>query len=100
MCLGKGEERTSPDLCNKAFDRSWKKIECEIEQVELVLENLLVAVIKDNNASIDQGSNETISGAADATILGRLPRISDFKPLASAVSLILTPVAPTVVASG
>jgi transposase len=63
-----------------AFGKSSEKIEREIEQLELALEDLLVAVAEDDSAPIDEGSNEPIPEAADAPVLRRRPRVSDVTP--------------------
>ncbi len=47
-----------------AFSKSSKKIEREIEQLELALEDLLVAVAEDDDAPIDEGRDEPIPEAA------------------------------------
>jgi transposase len=41
-----------------AFGKSSEKIEREIEQLELALEDLLIAVAEDDEASIDEGQDE------------------------------------------
>ena len=41
-----------------AFGKSSEKIEREIEQLELALEDLLVAVAEDDDAPIDEGHDE------------------------------------------
>lgn len=63
-----------------AFGKSSEKIEREIEQLELALEDLLVAVAEDDDAPIDEGPNEPISEAADAPALRRRPHVSDETP--------------------
>jgi hypothetical protein len=63
-----------------AFGKSSEKIEREIEQLELALEDLLVAVAEDDSAPIDEGSNEPIPEAADAPVLRRRLRVSDVTP--------------------
>ena len=63
-----------------AFGKSSEKIEREIEQLELALENLLVAVAEEDGAPIDEGHNEPPPGAADAPALRRRPRVSDATP--------------------
>lgn len=68
-----------------AFGKSSEKIEREIEQLELALEDLLVAVAKGDEVLIDEGQDEPAVDALSAPVLRRRPRVSD----ASAVSLIL-----------
>jgi transposase len=63
-----------------AFGKSSEKIEREIEQLELALEDLLVAVAEDDDAPIDEGPNEPIPEAANAPALRRRPRVSDETP--------------------
>jgi transposase len=65
-----------------AFGKSSEKIKREIEQLELALEDLLVAVAEDDDAPIDEGRNEPIPEAADAPVLRRRPRVSDVTPRA------------------
>lgn len=60
-----------------AFGKSSEKIDREIEQLELALEDLLVAVAEEDDAPIDEGSNEPPPDAADAPALRRRPRVSD-----------------------
>ena len=57
-----------------AFGKSSEKIEREIEQLELALEDLLVAVAENDDAPIDEGQDQP---AADAPALRRRPRVSD-----------------------
>lgn len=80
-----------------AFGKSSEKIEREIEQLELALEDLLVAVTEDDDAMIDEGHDEPIPEAADAPALRRRPRVYD-ETLRERRSLIPAPAAPTVVA--
>jgi len=61
-----------------AFGKSLETIEREIEQLELALEDLLVAVAED--ASIDEGPSEPSPETADAPALRRRPRVSDTTP--------------------
>ncbi len=63
-----------------AFGKSSEKIEREIEQLELALEDLLVAVAEGDDAPIDEGQNEPSPEAADAPALRRRPRVSDATP--------------------
>lgn len=63
-----------------AFSKSSEKIEREIEQLELALEDLLVAVAEDDDALIDEGQDEPPQDAADAPALRRRPRVSDATP--------------------
>uniref|UniRef100_UPI0025BCBA11 IS66 family transposase n=1 Tax=Marivita sp. TaxID=2003365 RepID=UPI0025BCBA11 len=63
-----------------AFSKSSEKIEREIEQLELALEDLLVAVAEDDEAPIDEGPDEPSPEAADAPTLRRRPRVSDATP--------------------
>jgi len=63
-----------------AFSKSSEKIEREIEQLELALEDLLVAVAEDDEAPIDEGRDESSPEAADAPTLRRRPRVSDATP--------------------
>lgn len=63
-----------------AFGKSSEKIEREIEQLELALEDLLVAVAEDDEALIDDGPDEPSPEAADAPALRRRPRVSDATP--------------------
>ncbi len=60
-----------------AFGKSSEKIEREIEQLELALEDLLVAVAEDDDAPIDEGPDEPSPEVADAPALRRRPRVSD-----------------------
>ncbi|WP_019956986.1 IS66 family transposase, partial [Yoonia vestfoldensis] len=63
-----------------AFGKSSEKIEREIEQLELALEDLLIAVAEDDDGPIDEGSNEPTPDPADAPALRRRPRVSDTTP--------------------
>ena len=58
-----------------AFGKPSEKIEREIEQLELALEDLLVAVAEDDDAPIDEGQDELSQDAAPA--LRRRPRVCD-----------------------
>jgi len=63
-----------------AFGKSSEKIEREIEQLELALEDLLVAVAEDDEAPIDEGPSEPSLETSDAPTLRRRPRVSDATP--------------------
>jgi len=63
-----------------AFSKSSEKIEREFEQLELALEDLLVAVAEDDDAPINEGQDEPSPEAADAPTLRRRPRVSDAIP--------------------
>jgi len=62
-----------------AFGKSSEKIEREIEQLELALEDLLVAVAEDedDDAPIEEGPDEPSPEVGDAPALRRRPRVSD-----------------------
>jgi hypothetical protein len=60
-----------------AFGKPSEKIEREIEQLELALENLLVAVAEDDDAPIDEGQDEPIPEEPSTPALRRRPRVSD-----------------------
>lgn len=60
-----------------AFGKSPEKIKREIEQLELALEDLLVALAEDDDASIDEGPDEPSPEVADAPALRRRPRVSE-----------------------
>jgi transposase len=60
-----------------AFGKSSEKIEREIEQLELALEDLLVAVAEDDDADIDEGLDEPSPEEPSAPALRRRPRVSD-----------------------
>ncbi len=60
-----------------AFGKSSEKIEREIEQLELALEDLLVAVAEDDDAAIDEGQDEPEADEPTAPALHRRPRVSD-----------------------
>tara|TARA_R110002020_G_scaffold457629_1_gene674586 strand:- start:3127 stop:3840 length:714 start_codon:yes stop_codon:yes gene_type:complete len=60
-----------------AFGKSSEKIEREIEQLELALEDLLVAVAEGDDGVIDEGHDEPSPDTADAPALRRRPRVSD-----------------------
>ena len=63
-----------------AFGKSSEKIEREIEQLELALEDLLLAVAEGDEAPIDEGQNEPAAGDLPAPALRRRPRVSDATP--------------------
>ena len=63
-----------------AFGKSSEKIEREIEQLELALEDLLVAVAEKDDTPIDEGLDEPASEEASAPVLRRRPRVSDATP--------------------
>jgi len=63
-----------------AFGKSSEKIEREIEQLELALEDLLVAVAEGDDAPIDEGQNEPSADETAVTKLRRRPRVSDATP--------------------
>jgi transposase len=60
-----------------AFGKSSEKIEREIEQLQLALEDLLVAVAEGDEDLLDEGHDEPSPDAADAPALRRRPRVSD-----------------------
>lgn len=60
-----------------AFGKSLEKIEREIEQLELALEDLLVAVAECDDDLIDEGRDELAPDTVSAPILRRRPRVSD-----------------------
>ena len=60
-----------------AFGKSSEKIEREIEQLELALEDLLVAIAEDDEVPIDEGQDEPSQEAGNAPALRRRPRVSD-----------------------
>ena len=60
-----------------AFGKSSEKIEREIEQLELALEDLLVAVAEDDDAPINEGQDEPAADEPTASALRRRPRVSD-----------------------
>jgi len=60
-----------------AFGKSSEKIEREIEQLELALEDLLVAVAEEDDAPIDEGPGEPSAEEPSAPALRRRPRVSD-----------------------
>jgi len=62
-------------LHKQAFGKSLEKIEREIAQLELALEDLLVAVAEGDDAPIDEGQDEPA-----APTLRRRPRVSDTIP--------------------
>tara|TARA_R110000850_G_scaffold277135_1_gene423386 strand:+ start:5052 stop:5648 length:597 start_codon:yes stop_codon:yes gene_type:complete len=60
-----------------AFGKSSEKIEREIEQLELALEDLLVAAAEDDDAPIDEGQDEPLPEEPSAPVLRRRPCVSD-----------------------
>ncbi len=64
-------------LQKQAFGASSEKIEREIEQLELALEDLLVAVAEEDDAPIDEGVSEPSVDEPSAPTLRRRPRVSD-----------------------
>lgn len=60
-----------------AFGKSSEKIEREIAQLELALEDLLVAVAEEGEALSDEGQDETAADETSAPALRRRPRVSD-----------------------
>ena len=63
-----------------AFGKSSEKIEREIEQLELALEDLLVAVAEGDDDLIDEGQNEPATDEPAVPKLRRRPRVSDATP--------------------
>jgi transposase len=63
-----------------AFGKSSEKVEREIEQLELALEDLLVAVAEMDDAPIDEGLDEPAPEEASAPTLRCRPRVSDTTP--------------------
>ena len=63
-----------------AFGKSSEKVEREIEQLELALEDLLVAVAEKDDAPIDEGQDEPAPEESSAPVLRRRPRVSDATP--------------------
>ena len=63
-----------------AFGKSSEKIEREIEQLELALEDLLVAVAEGDDALINEGQDEPPPDTADTPALRRRPRVSNATP--------------------
>ena len=64
-------------LQKQAFGKSSEKIEREIEQLELALEDLLVAVAEEDDVPIDEGQDEPTADEPSAPALRRRPRVSD-----------------------
>lgn len=60
-----------------AFGKSSEKIEREIEQLELALEDLLLAVAEEDDAPIDEGQDEPSPEKSAAPALRRRPRVSN-----------------------
>tara|TARA_R110002124_G_scaffold183714_1_gene351146 strand:- start:100 stop:1713 length:1614 start_codon:yes stop_codon:yes gene_type:complete len=63
-----------------AFGKTSEKIEREIEQLELALEDLLVAVAEGDDDLIDEGQNEPAPDETAVPKLRRRPRVSDATP--------------------
>jgi len=63
-----------------AFGKSSEKIEFEIEQLELALEDQLVAVAEGGDDLIDEGQNEPTGDATVVPKPRRRPRVSDATP--------------------
>lgn len=63
-----------------AFGKTSEKIEREIEQLELALEDLLVAVAEGDDDLIDEGQNEPAPDETTVPKLRRRPRVSDATP--------------------
>ena len=61
-------------LQKQAFGKSSEKIEREIEQLELALEDLLVAVTENAGAAIDNGPDEDEPAASDNGTRAHKPR--------------------------
>ena len=78
-----------------AFGKSSEKIEREIEQLELALEDLLVAVAEEDDAPIDEGKVNRRQRSLLHPFCAAA-RVSRMQRCASAVSLILAPAALTV----
>lgn len=62
------------------FGKSSEKVEREIEQRELALEDLLLAVAETDDAPLDEGLDEPVPEEASAPALRRRPRVSDATP--------------------
>lgn len=63
-----------------AFGKSSEKVEREIEQLELALEDLLIAVAEEDVATIGEGQDEPSREAAEGSALRRRLRVSDATP--------------------
>jgi transposase len=63
-----------------AFGKSSEKVEREIEQLELALEDLLVAVAEKDDTLINEGLDEPVPEEASSPDLRRRPRVSDAIP--------------------
>jgi transposase len=63
-----------------AFGKSSEKIEREIEQLELALEDLLIAVAEDDEAPMDEGQDEPATDEPAAPAPRRRLRVSDATP--------------------
>ena len=64
-------------LQKQVFGKSSEKIEREIEQLELSLEDLLMAVAESDDGPINEGQDETAADEPSAPALRRRPRVSD-----------------------
>ncbi len=69
-------------LKKQAFGKSSEKVEREIEQLELALEDLLIAAAESETASTDEDADATASTSndTDAHKPRRRPRVSDTTP--------------------
>lgn len=67
-------------LQKQAFGKSSEKIEREIEQLELALEDLLVAVAESDDEPTPEGEEETAEEVSFAPAPRRRPRVSDATP--------------------
>ncbi|KEO61135.1 hypothetical protein DT23_10390 [Thioclava indica] len=93
MAFGKSSERIEREIPSRAIGFA---MPCRAaEQLELALEDLLVAVAEEDDAPIDEGQDEPASDASSASA-PRRPRVSRMRHRVNAMSLILVPVAPTV----
>ena len=80
-----------------AFGKSSEKIEREIEQLELALEDLLVAVAEEDDAPIDEGQMNRRQRSLLRPLCAAA-HVSRMRPRASALNLIPAPAALTAVA--
>ena len=80
-----------------AFGKSSEKIEREIEQLELALEDLLVAVAEDDDAPIDEGQTNRRQRSLLRPLCAAA-RVCLMRPCVNGGSLILAHAVPTVVA--
>lgn len=79
-----------------AFGKSSEKIEREIEQLELALEDLLVAVAEDDDAPINEGPDEPAPEALPMRPRCAVARVSRMRPRASVANWTPVPAALTV----